>query len=113
MLRLSEEWLHHHAWGVRGEDLKIIEVAGNDQAAASRQRDRDHRGVDMMFGTHVGLGEQASDVACQSLISRRYGDIAVGAKSGIDGLLLALSSVKLSQNGRRNDNIPSVVTGRC
>ncbi len=36
MARLYEEWLHHHAWGVRSEHLKVIEVAGNDQAAASR-----------------------------------------------------------------------------
>ncbi len=67
----------------------------------------------MMFGANAGLGEQASDKARQSLISRRYGYIAVGAKSGIDGLLLAPSPVKLSQNGRRNDNVPIVFTGRC
>jgi hypothetical protein len=34
--RLHGKWLHRHAWGVRGEHLKVIEVAGHNQAATSR-----------------------------------------------------------------------------
>jgi hypothetical protein len=34
--RLQGKWLDVHAWGVDVERLKVIEVAGHNQAAASR-----------------------------------------------------------------------------
>ena len=33
---LQGKWFHGHAWGVRCEHLKVIDVAGHNQAAASR-----------------------------------------------------------------------------
>src|SRR5579875_2503860 len=63
-----------------------------------------------MFGTHVGLREQTSDIPGQPLIRHSYGDVIVSAEGGIDGLLLARTPIKLSQDGRRHDNIPVVRT---